>query len=111
MVHTIMIVDGFLRDLGLQSITGIRQFRKDVVTHIIIGCILKKYDLKSLRDYISIVPQNPTLFKGTIESNLKFRNKDIAVADMVKALKISQSYEFVCEKPNGFKSKVERHRA
>ena len=32
-MHTIMIVDGFLRDLGLQSITGIRQFRKDVVTH------------------------------------------------------------------------------
>lgn len=75
---------------------------------LINGVNIKKYDLKSLRDYISIVPQNPTLFKGTIESNLKFRNKDIAVADMVKALKISQSYEFVCEKPNGFKSKVER---
>lgn len=75
---------------------------------LINGVNIKKYDLNSLRDYISIVPQNPRLFKGTIESNLKFRNKNIAVADMVKALKISQSYEFVCEKPNGFKSKVER---
>lgn len=75
---------------------------------LINGVNIKKYDLKSLRDYVSIVPQNPTLFKGTIESNLKFRNENIAVADMVKALIISQSYEFVCEKPNGIKSKVER---
>ncbi len=75
---------------------------------LINGVNIKKYDLKSLRDYVSIVPQNPTLFKGTIESNLKFRNENIAVSDMVKALIVSQSYEFVCEKPNGIKSKVER---
>ena len=69
---------------------------------------IKKYSLKDLRDYISIVPQNPTLFKGTIESNLKFRNKDATIEDMTKALIISQSYEFVNEKPDGIKSKVER---
>lgn len=75
---------------------------------LINGVNIKKYDVEDLRKYISIVPQNPTLFKGTIESNLKFRNKNIGAEDMVKALMISQSYEFVCEKPDGIKSKVER---
>lgn len=75
---------------------------------LIDGVNIKKYDLTSLRDFVSIVPQNPTLFKGTIESNLKFRNKNATQEEMVKALKISQSYEFVNEKPDGIKSKVER---
>lgn len=75
---------------------------------LINGVNIKKYSLKDLRNYISIVPQNPTLFKGTIESNLRFRNKDASIEDMTKALKISQSYEFVNEKPDGIKARVER---
>ena len=75
---------------------------------LINGVNIKKYDLNSLRNYVSIVPQNPTLFKGTIESNLKFRDKNASLEDMTKALKISQSYEFVMEKPDGIKTKVER---
>ncbi|MBO7527387.1 MAG: ABC transporter ATP-binding protein [Clostridia bacterium] len=75
---------------------------------LINGINIKKYTLKSLRDYISIVPQNPTLFKGTIESNLKFRNGNASLDEMIKALKISQSYEFVMEKPEGIKTRVER---
>ena len=69
---------------------------------------IKKYTLKSIRDFISIVPQNPSLFKGTIESNLKFRDKNASVDEMIKALKISQSYQFVMEKQDGIKSRVER---
>ena len=75
---------------------------------LINGINIKKYDLKSLRNYISIVPQNPTLFKGTIESNLKFRDKNASQEELIKALKISQSYEFISEKPDGIKTKVER---
>lgn len=75
---------------------------------LINGVNIKKYDMQSLRDYVSIVPQNPTLFKGTIESNLKFRDKNATIEDMTKALIISQSYEFVSEKPDGIKTKVDR---
>ncbi len=75
---------------------------------LINGVNIKKYTLESLRDFVSIVPQNPTLFRGTIESNLKFRDKNASQEDLIKALKISQSYEFVNEKPDGIKSKVER---
>lgn len=75
---------------------------------LIAGKDIKKYDLNSLRNYVSIVPQNPTLFSGTIESNLKFRKPDATLEEMTKALIISQSYGFVSEKPSGIKSNVER---
>ncbi|MBO7508470.1 MAG: ABC transporter ATP-binding protein, partial [Clostridia bacterium] len=72
------------------------------------GKNINSYDLQSLRNYVSIVTQNPTLFSGTIESNLRFRKSDATPEELKKALMISQSYEFVSEKPNGIKSIVER---
>lgn len=74
----------------------------------IAGKNINDYDLQSLRNYVSIVTQNPTLFSGTIESNLKFRDANATQEEIKKALMISQSYEFVSEKPNGVKSVVER---
>ena len=75
---------------------------------LIDGKNIKSYDITTLRNYVSIVPQNPTLFSGTIESNLKFRNQNATTEDMTNALVISQSQAFVQEKPNGIKSVVER---
>lgn len=75
---------------------------------LIDGKNIEDYDLKSLREFVSIVPQNPTLFSGTIESNLKFGNQNATQEDLTKALIISQSYGFVSEKPNGIRSNVER---
>ncbi|MBR1890795.1 MAG: ABC transporter ATP-binding protein [Clostridia bacterium] len=72
------------------------------------GVNIKKYDLDDLRNYVAIVPQNPILFKGTIESNLRFRKKDATNEEITKALRISQSYEFVYEKPDNLKTRVER---
>ena len=75
---------------------------------LIDGVNIKDYSVETLRDYVSIVPQNPTLFSGTIESNLKFRKEDASQEELTKALIISQSYGFVNEKPNGIKTAVER---
>ena len=75
---------------------------------LINGKNIKSYDIEGLRNYVSIVPQNPTLFSGTIESNLRFRKSDASPEELTKALIVSQSYGFVSEKPNGIKSNVER---
>lgn len=69
---------------------------------------VKKYRVSDLRKIIGIVPQNPTLFEGTIESNLKWRKPDATEEDMIRALKISQSYDFVKEYPDFLKHKVDR---
>lgn len=59
-----------------------------------------------MRDVISVVPQTAVLFKGTIEDNLRFGNKNAGEAEMTEALKAAAAYEFVIEKEGGLKAEV-----
>ena len=72
------------------------------------GKNVKKYRVSELRKIIGIVPQNPTLFEGTIASNLKWRNPLATEEELTKALKISQSYDFVKEYPEYLNKKVNK---
>lgn len=72
------------------------------------GQNVKKYDVEDLRQYIGIVPQNPTLFTGTIRDNLCWRKPNATEEEMTRALKIAQAYEFVKEYPDFLDHKVQR---
>ena len=69
---------------------------------------VKKYRVEDLRNMIGLVPQNPTLFEGTIRSNMCWRKPDATDEEIVKALKISQAYDFVKEYPDFLEHKVNR---
>lgn len=68
---------------------------------LIDGINVKDYDLKNLRDSISIVLQNNVLFSGSIRDNLLWGNKNATDEEINKALEISCSNEFVEYLPNG----------
>ena len=68
---------------------------------------VKEYDLKTLRDNVSVVLQKNVLFSGTIASNLKWGNPDATEEDMIRACEIAQCYGIVKSKENGFDSVVE----
>ena len=72
------------------------------------GHNVKEYDLKTLRDNVSVVLQKNVLFSGTIESNLKWGNEHATEEEMMKACKIAQALEIVKAKEEGLKSKVEQ---
>lgn len=72
------------------------------------GHNVKEYDLKTLRDNVSVVLQKNVLFSGTIESNLKWGNEHATEEEMMKACKIAQALEIVNAKEEGLKSKVEQ---
>ncbi len=76
---------------------------------LINGENVKKYDLKELRRFVSVVPQNNVLFEGTLEENLRWRNEFATEDDLIFALKVAQAYEFVREKPDFLKTKVLRN--
>ena len=59
------------------------------------GIPLHEYDLDALRKEMSVVLQKPSIFKGTIRSNLLLSNKDATEEEMVKALKDALAYDFV----------------
>ncbi len=69
---------------------------------------IKKYKVDELRSFIGLVPQNPTLFEGTIKSNMCWRKPDASDEEIIKALKIAQAYDFVKEYPDFLEHKVSR---
>lgn len=70
------------------------------------GVDVKKYNKSALRKKIGMVPQKALLFKGTIRSNLLWGNEDATEAELIEALKRSQSYDFIMEKENGLDGEV-----
>ena len=69
---------------------------------------VKEYDLKTLRDSVSVVLQKNVLFSGTIASNLKWGNPDATEEEMTRACQIAQCLEIVKSKEKGFDSVVEQ---
>ncbi len=70
------------------------------------GIDVRDYNIATLRKKIGFVPQKAMLFKGTIESNLRFGDDDPTEERIEKAVKIAQSYDFVTKKEKGFASEV-----
>ena len=95
---------------GKSSITNLIPRFYDVSTgEILINDInIKKYKVEDLRNIIGLVPQNPTLFAGTIRSNMCWRKPDATDEEIVKALKVAQAFDFVNEYPDFLDHKVNR---
>lgn len=70
------------------------------------GLNVKEYKTEELRRIIGVVPQKALLFKGTVRSNLMWGNENATEKDVMDALKMSQSYDFVMEKENGLDAEV-----
>ena len=69
---------------------------------------VKEYDLKTLRNNVSVVLQKNVLFSGTIASNLRWGNPDATEEEMTRACEIAQCLDIVKSKEKGFDSVVEQ---
>ena len=72
------------------------------------GVPVKDYDVKTLRDAVSVVLQKNELFSGTIAENLRWGNEKATDEELVEACKIAQAYEFVSSFPDGFNTHIEQ---
>ena len=72
------------------------------------GVPVKDYDIKTLRDAVSVVLQKNELFSGTIAENLRWGNENASDEELVEACKIAQAYEFVSQFPEGFETHIEQ---
>lgn len=70
------------------------------------GHDIKDYDLKTLRDNVTIVLQKNTLFSGTIIDNLKWGDADASFDEVVAMAKIAQADEFVRERSDEYESEL-----
>lgn len=69
---------------------------------------VKNYDLKVLRDSVSMVLQKNTLFSGTVAENLRWGNKNATDEEMKKVCKIACADEFIENMPKKYETYIER---
>jgi len=70
------------------------------------GKNIKDVKIKDLREKIGYVPQTGILFTGSIESNLKFGNDNLADKQIKKAARIAQAESFINSKDKKYKSSI-----
>jgi ATP-binding cassette, subfamily B, bacterial MsbA len=63
-----------------------------------------KVKIKSLRDKISLVSQDTTLFDDTIKNNIKYAKNDVSDEEIIAAAKFSYAHEFIDKLPNGYET-------
>ncbi|MDI3535788.1 MAG: ATP-binding cassette, subfamily multidrug efflux pump [Eubacteriaceae bacterium] len=82
----------------------------DVTTGIVeVGDVdVRKYDLQTLRDAVSVVLQKNILFSGTIKENLRWGNKEATDEQMIHACKLAQADEFISAFPDGYDTYIEQ---
>ena len=72
------------------------------------GRDVKEYDLKTLRDGVSVVLQKNMLFSGSIAENLRWGNPDATDEELVEACRLAQADEFIRAHPNGYNTHIEQ---
>ena len=72
------------------------------------GNNVKNYDLKVLRDSVSMVLQKNTLFSGTVAENLRWGNENATDEEMKKVCKIACADEFIENMPQKYETFIER---
>lgn len=63
------------------------------------GVDVKKYEIETLREKIGVVAQKTVLFKGSLRKNMQWGKEKATDQEIIKALKIAQSRDFVEKLP------------
>jgi ATP-binding cassette subfamily B protein len=69
---------------------------------LIDGGDIRGYTLKSLRQQISVVLQEPVLFHRTIRENIAYGDPEADFEEIVKAAKAAQAHDFIMRLPDGY---------
>jgi ABC-type multidrug transport system fused ATPase/permease subunit len=73
---------------------------------LIDGIDASRYALRSLRERIAVVPQEPVLFSGSIADNIRYGRLDASDEEIVAAAWAAHVHEFVQRLPHGYDTQV-----
>jgi len=73
---------------------------------LIDGKDIRKYSLKSLRQHITLVPQEPCLFATTIYQNIAYGRESATEAEIIEAANLANAHKFISSLPDGYKTFV-----
>ena len=72
------------------------------------GVDVRRYDVESLRDVVSVVLQNNVLFSGTIYDNLRWGDKNATDEQCREACHLACADEFIERFPEKYDTRIER---
>ena len=72
------------------------------------GVDVRDYDVKALRDAVSMVLQKNVLFSGTIRENLRWGNPNATDEEITHACQIACADEFIRSFPDGYDTHIEQ---
>ena len=70
------------------------------------GTDIREFSLKSLRQQIAIVSQDPILFSGSILENLRHGKPEATEAEIHGASRAAFAHDFIQRLPNGYKTEI-----
>ena len=73
---------------------------------LIDGVNIKDYSLRSVRDQISIVTQEPILFNDSIEANIRLSKQEASTEEIEDAARVANAYHFITKKEGGFTTNI-----
>jgi ATP-binding cassette subfamily B protein len=82
----------------------IRFYDPDAGSIEIDGVDIRDLKLKSLRSQFSVVLQDPLLFSGTIEDNIRYGKHDADRDEIVAAAKAANAHSFIEQLPDGYET-------
>ncbi len=70
------------------------------------GVDVRQYRIRSLREKIAIVLQEPVLFAGTIAENLRYGRLDATDEEVEQAARAAHAHDFIMRLPNGYQTEI-----
>jgi ATP-binding cassette, subfamily B, bacterial len=73
---------------------------------LIDGVDIRKLKLRSLREQISVVLQEPLLFSGTIAENIRYGKLDASMDEVIDAASAANAHDFISGLPDGYDTQL-----
>jgi ABC-type multidrug transport system fused ATPase/permease subunit len=85
----------------------IPRFYDATAGHVLVdGVDVRQYRVRSLRDSIAIVLQEPVLFQGTIGDNIRYGRLDATQEEVEDAARAAHAHEFISRLPKGYDTEI-----
>lgn len=73
------------------------------------GVNINDFNVKRVREQFGVVPQDISLFSGTIGENIKYGNPSATDEEMIEAAKIANAHSFIEALPDKYETKIGSH--